>query len=116
MIDYKTIGAQIRRLRLKRGMTQEQLAEAAGVGVTHISHIETGNSIPSLQVLIDIINSLDCSADDLLFMEVKQDRSQQFNWLSELVEDCNLEEIKLISDTVLALKNSLRRLKILEKP
>lgn len=111
MIDYKTIGTQIRRIRLGRSMTQEQLAEAAGVGVTHISHIETGNSIPSLQVLIDIINALDCSADDLLFMEVKQDHPQRFNWLCELTEDCCQEEMKLISDTVIALKASLRRLK-----
>lgn len=115
MIDYKTIGTQIRRIRLDRGMTQEQLAEAAGVGVTHISHIETGNSIPSLQVLIDMINALECSADDLLFMEVRQDRPQRCNWLCELTEDCSQEEIKLISDTVLALKSSLRRLKTFEK-
>ena len=116
MIDYKAIGAQIRRIRLKCGMTQEQLAEAAGVCVTHISHIETGNSIPSLQVLIDIINSLDCSADDLLFMEINQDCPQRFNWLCELTADCSPEEVKLISDTVLSLKSSLRRLKTLEKP
>ena len=57
MIDYKSIGARIRTVRLAKKLTQEQLAEAAGVGVTHISHIETGNSIPSLQVLVDIINA-----------------------------------------------------------
>lgn len=50
MIDYKDIGARIRAVRLSRKMTQERLADAVGVGVTHISHIETGNSIPSLQV------------------------------------------------------------------
>ena len=44
MVDQKTIGTQIKRMRKARGMTQEQLAEKAGVGVTHISHIETGRS------------------------------------------------------------------------
>ena len=116
MIDYKTIGAQIRRVRLKRGLTQEQLAEAADVGVTHISHIETGNSILSLQVLVDIINSLECSADDLLFIEIERDHQQRFNWLCELAEDCDQKEIKLISDPVLALKSSLRRLRTLQQP
>ena len=56
MIDYKDVGTRIRSVRKAREITQEQLAEAVGVGVTHISHIETGNSIPSLQVMIDIIN------------------------------------------------------------
>ena len=46
MVDYKTLGSRIRAVRLEKKMTQEQLAEAVGVGVTHISHIETGNSIP----------------------------------------------------------------------
>ena len=46
MIDYKTVGLRIRAVRLEKKLTQEKLAEAAGVGVTHISHIETGNSIP----------------------------------------------------------------------
>ncbi len=112
MIDYKDIGARIREVRLQRKMTQEQLAEAVGVGVTHISHIETGNSIPSLQVVVDIINTLECSADELLCIEINQARPLFNNWLGELVADCNADEVKLITDMVVALKTSMRRLKI----
>ena len=78
MFNYKFLGSRIRAVRLERKMTQEKLAEAAGVGVTHISHIETGNSIPSLQTLVDIINALGCTADELLCMEVRQSRPRQF--------------------------------------
>ena len=39
MIDYKTVGLRIRAVRQEKKLTQEKLAEAAGVGVTHISHI-----------------------------------------------------------------------------
>ena len=73
MIDYKTVGLRIRAVRLEKKLTQEKLAEAAGVGVTHISHIETGNSIPSLQVTVDIVNALGCSMDELLCMDVEQE-------------------------------------------
>ena len=48
-IDYPIIGQRIQRLRRQRGMTQEQLANEVGVVVMHISHIETGNSVPSLK-------------------------------------------------------------------
>lgn len=112
MIDYKGIGIRIRDVRKTKKMTQEQLAEAAGVGVTHISHIETGNSVPSLQVMVDIINALGCSADELLCIEINQARPLLNNWLCELVSDCDTDEIKLITDMVLSLKTSLRRLKI----
>ena len=49
MVDYADIGKRIRACRLAKGMTQEQLANAVGIVVTHISHIETGNSVPSLK-------------------------------------------------------------------
>ena len=49
MVDYADIGKRIRACRLAKGMTQEQLANEVGVVVTHISHIETGNSVPSLE-------------------------------------------------------------------
>ena len=114
MLDYKFLGSRIRAIRLKKKITQEKLAEAAGVGVTHISHIETGNSIPSLQTLVDISNALSCSADELLCMDVPQARPFLNIWLSELVADCSSTEVKLISDTVVSLKDSMRRLKISE--
>ncbi len=115
MFDYKFLGSRIRAIRQEKKITQEKLAEAAGVGVTHISHIETGNSIPSLQTLVDIINALDCSADELFCMEVNRARPLLNSWLSELVADCNSTEIKLITDTVIALKSSVRRLQISEQ-
>ena len=112
MFDYKFLGSRIRAMCLERKITQEKLAEAAGVGVTHISHIETGNSIPSLQTLVDIINALDCTADELLCMEVRQSRPMLNNWLGELVSDCSDSEVKLITDMVVAMKASMRRLKL----
>lgn len=115
MIDYQFLGSRIRAIRQERKITQEKLAEAAGVGVTHISHIETGNSVPSLQTLVDILNALDCSADELFCMEVNRARPLLHSWLSELVADCSSTEIKLITDTVIALKGSIRKLKMAEQ-
>lgn len=112
MVDYKDIGQRIRTVRLERNMTQERLAEAVGVGVTHISHIETGNSIPSVQVLVDIINTLGCSADELLCINIEKDRSVVSEWINDLLSDCSVGEVKLISDMITALKDSVRRHKI----
>lgn len=115
MIDYKTLGTRIRAVRQSRKMTQEALADTVGVGVTHISHIETGNSVPSVQVLIDIINALECSADELLCIDVQKARPAFDLWMGELMADCSAEEVKLITDMVLSLKSSVRRLKILDE-
>ena len=112
MVDYKKMGIEIKRRRLEKRMTQDQLAEAIGVGTTHISHIETGRTIPSLQTFIDIVNVLECSADELLFIELSKTRPILNNWLCELVDDCSSLEIKLIADMVATMKDSMRRLRM----
>ncbi len=109
MVDYTDIGSRIRTVRLTKNMTQEKLAEAVQVGTTHISHIETGNTIPSLKTFLAIVNVLDCSADELLCREIDQARPIFTSWLSELVEDCSEQEIKVIADMVTSMKTSLRR-------
>ncbi len=109
MVDYTDIGSRIRTVRLTKNMTQEKLAEAVQVGTTHISHIETGNTIPSLKTFLAIVNVLDCSADELLCREIDQARPIFTSWLSELVADCSEQEIKVIADMVTSMKTSLRR-------
>ena len=110
MVDYKDIGMRIKEVRLQKKMTQEQLAEAVGVGTTHISHIETGNTKASIQVLLDIINALECSADELLCIEIKQARPIFNSWISNLLDDCSPNELKLIKDMIVSMKESMRRL------
>ena len=116
MINYDDIGARIRAARIRRGMSQERLAEAVGVGTAHISHIETGNSIPSVQTLVDIINALDCSADELLCMEVAKAQPVFDCWISDLFKDCTIDERKVIVETIISLKKSLRQMAKDERP
>ena len=109
MIDYKTIGSKIRSRRLACNLSQEQLAEVCDVGTTHISHIETGNCIPSLKVFISILNALSCSADELLCDELSKAEHTYTSQLSDLLNDCDSHELMIITDTVKALKTSLRK-------
>ena len=109
MIDYTSIGYKIKQIRLQKGVTQEQLSEAVGVGVTHISHLETGSGTVSLKVFLAIVNYLECSADEILCKEIASARPIVDSWLAELVSDCDQTEVKIISDTVAALKQSLRK-------
>ena len=109
MIDYAGIGQKVKQIRLRNGITQEQLAEAVGVGVTHISHLETGSGTVSLKVFLAIVNYMNCSADEILCKEISTARPIVDSWLSELVADCDQTEIKIIADTVMALKHTLRK-------
>jgi transcriptional regulator with XRE-family HTH domain len=66
MEDWKAIvGANVRRLRLAKGMTQEQLAADAGIDLTYAGGIERGRRNPSLEVLVRIAAALGVDLPDL---------------------------------------------------
>lgn len=108
-IDYKDIGQRIKQKRVEKGLTQENLSEMIGIGPSHMSHIESGSTVPSFEVFLSIINALNCSADEILCKEIKVGRPHVDNWLADLVADCDQTEIKIVSDTVVTLKQTLRK-------
>jgi transcriptional regulator with XRE-family HTH domain len=59
-------GQRVRELRLEKGMTQEQLAEAAGLHPTFISNVERGYRVPTLTTLYRLARGLDVDARGLL--------------------------------------------------
>ena len=66
-MDYYAIGQRIRKIRKAHKLSQEDLSEQVGISVTHMSHIETGNTKLSLPVLVDLAAVLHVRTDDLLF-------------------------------------------------
>lgn len=56
-----------------------------------------------------LLHYLDCSADEILCKEINTAKPIVDNWLSELVADCSKAEVKIIADTVTALKQTLRK-------
>ena len=113
-VDYKDIGARIKQKRVESGLTQEKLSEMIGVGPSHMSHIESGSTVPSFEVFIAILNVLNCSADELLCREISFAKPLLDNWLTRLIEDCDPTEVKILSDALLSLKQTLRKNKVTE--
>lgn len=107
-MDYYQIGQQIRKYRRAQGLSQEQLAEKIGISVTHMSHIETGNTKLSLAVFADIAAVLDVQADDLLSNRVDGNRFSE-NELTEILSDCSLTQIRIITEVARATKLSLKK-------
>lgn len=65
-MDYISLGRQIRRQRQMMNMTQERLAEKAGISASFLGHIERGSRKASLETLINIANALNVGTDKLL--------------------------------------------------
>jgi serine-type D-Ala-D-Ala carboxypeptidase/endopeptidase len=56
----------LRRERRRTGLTQEELAERAGVAVTTVSRIEEGVTAPRIPTLRKIAQALELQVRDLL--------------------------------------------------
>lgn len=65
-MDYTMLGQRIRHYRHKLGLTQEQLAERAGVSASFLGHIERGSRAASLETVMQLCAALDVTPNDLL--------------------------------------------------
>jgi len=67
------VGLNFRRLRMARGLTQEQAAELTGVSQQYISGLEQGRRNPTVLTLHELTGPLDAQPIDLLAL-VKEAR------------------------------------------
>ncbi len=106
-MDYYTIGQTIRKFRRAQGLSQDELSEMVNISVTHMSHIETGNTKLSLPVFIDIANALQVSADDLLGNVLGENKSKVYLEIAQVLDHCSVSEAKVIAQIVKAAKASM---------
>jgi transcriptional regulator with XRE-family HTH domain len=62
----KRIGAEIQRIRGRKGWTQEYLAERANMSTAYLGFIEQGRKEPKIQTLKKIANALGVRVKDLI--------------------------------------------------
>ena len=97
MFDRIVLGASIRAARLKKGYTQEQLAELVEVTPTHEKHIESGHRLPSVEVLFAIAQALDMSLDNVIFPEQDTGNGRMKD-ISILLNQCGESELSVLLD------------------
>lgn len=65
-MDYRTIGLNLRKIRVQNKLRQEDVAEKANLSVNYIRAVERGERIPSLETFVAILNAIGSSADVVL--------------------------------------------------
>ena len=101
------IADRILYLRKSKGISQEELAEKVGISTTHMSHIETGNTKLSLQVLVDLALVLEVKTDELLFDNTPSDKSDCAAEIAGLIESCSAAKAKLLKEIIFSVKTSI---------
>ena len=104
----KNIGKNIQKARLKKGFTQQYLAEQCNVSTKYISCIETGKSSGSVILILDICNILDVSPNYLL-NKTKKDN------LEILPLETSLTYLKLCDENKNFINNAIAHLYAMQK-
>lgn len=96
--------------RKARGLTQEALAQTAGINVSQIRRYETTASQPSLDALRKLAVALSVSADELLF-DHKRGPDERLRLQFEAVSRLDSDEQEVVLEVLegLLLKHDARR-------
>ena len=112
MENAGSIGSNIRKCRQRKGLTQEVLAELAGISTNYLGAIERGEKIPALDTLVDIINVLEVSADEILYGVIKRGYVVQSSIVTEKINKLTDKDKRRIFDIIdVEIKHSIQ-----EKP
>lgn len=65
-MNYIQLGQRIQEVRNHQNYTQQQMAKELHFSQQHIGNVERGNAHPSVDLLVEISNTLDVSVDYLL--------------------------------------------------
>lgn len=113
-LNYELLGKRLRAIRKKRGLTQEQVSELAGISPQHYSGIETGGAKVSLPALVRLCNALNTTPNDILMDSVTQSTPMFLRDVAETFGDCSPDETYLMLSQANNLKKSLRLKNVLK--
>lgn len=93
-LDYTIIGERLKKARLEKNLTQEQLAEQIDVSIAFLSRVERGSSHINLKT--QICNILGIS-EGLILNGASEDSSDYLNAdFKEILEKASPDKQKLI--------------------
>ncbi|MCI8519527.1 MAG: helix-turn-helix transcriptional regulator [Clostridia bacterium] len=95
-LNYKLMGERLKKARIEKKFTQEQLAEKLKVSIAYISRIETGKTHVNLKRLNELCSVLDTSESYILNGASDNSTSYMSSEFSSILEDCSSRDKELI--------------------
>lgn len=108
--DFQVISNNIKYLREKKGYTQEQLAEAADLSVSHLSKVESGQRRIGMKAYLTVLKALDVGKEDYVALLADDEKENNFKKFQEIMKGCSEAEQKFLMDSLLSIKGNLEKL------
>ena len=95
-LDYSIIGSRLKQARQRAGLTQQDLAEEAGLSVAFISRVERGSSHINLKRLSEFCKILGVSEGSILNGVSDSSNDYLYEEFDSILKSCSPEKQKLI--------------------
>lgn len=105
-IDYSIVGERLKRARLLKKLTQEDLAEEMEVSVAFLSRIERGKSPINLRRLTQLCLLLDVSEGYVLSGSSDNSETYLEEDFKNILDTCSADQQKLIYDIAKIIANN----------
>ncbi len=73
--SIRVFAKELRQLRLKAGLTQEEVGSRAGVSREYVSMLEGGKNVPTIDVFVRLCRAIDVSPAELITRVARSIRS-----------------------------------------
>lgn len=100
VFDDKAFGQRLKELRIQRGLTQEEASEMFNLSVRQWQRFESGDSRPSVDMMISFAEMFHVSSDYLFFgdrkrKEIPEHIQKKFDEVTRLIQEL-LEELNAL--------------------
>lgn len=91
----KEFGEKIKRMRKKRHLTQEQLAEMIEISPRNLSGIEVGSNFVKAETLEKLLKALNITTEELFSNEHLQDSKLLIKYICNSIKNFENDRVKL---------------------
>jgi len=102
----KKLGEQLKKLRLSKHMTQDELAAAVGTTKASISNYERGQRNPPVSILNSIAAALDIQSSDLVSYMLEEEKNDEYTPIIPITPMVN-SETPILYTKLMAVFNKL---------
>ncbi len=99
-IDYKEVGRRMAKRRKELGLKQYEVCELINVNYKYISNLETGRSVPSLEVIMNLCEALQTTPDYLLLGAESSNSALTDSALSEKISKLDAKSKRIVTGMI----------------
>lgn len=103
-----TIAERIRQRRKALGLTQEKLAERAGLSVNYLAQLEISDKTPSLKTLVSLATALEMDMSDFFAPSYQDKWEDELSNILRTLEDMNEDDVRFALAQLRALMDYMK--------